>query len=164
MFSFVSVSRSSLGLLYCRSPFTRFTANVAYAKGVQDFKQKKTKNEKREIENFKKTSPSARRKSHHTALSNAAACNSQCPSTVVSIDDNGTVHALHLSVNIGMIWGSSGSNAAAPVTPREPIFTKREKTCPDSSPTRMQNFTPLAFSAAEKSVTVQTKNKQTKTQ
>jgi len=28
-----------------------------------------------------------------------------------------------------------------------------EKTCPDSRPTRMQNFTPLAFSAAEKSVT-----------
>jgi len=73
------------------------------------------------------TSPSARRKSHHTALSNAAACNSQCPSTVVSIDDNGTVHVLHLSVNIGMIWGSSGSNATAPVTPREPIFTKREE-------------------------------------
>ena len=89
------------------------------------------------------------------ALSNAAACNSQCPSTVVSIDDNGMVHVLHLSVNIGMIWGSSGSNAAAPVTPREPIF-KREKTGPDSRPTRVQNFTPLAFSAAEKSVTVQT--------
>jgi len=104
-----------------------------------------------------RTSPSARRKSHHTALSNAATCNSQCPSTVVSIDDNGMVHALHLSVNISTIWRSSGSNAAAPVTPLEPIFTKGEKTCPDSRSTRMQNFTPLAFFAAEKSVTIQTK-------
>jgi len=37
--------------------------------------------------------------------------------------------------------------------------------CPDSRPTRMQNFTPLVFSAAEKSVTVQRneqRNKQTK--
>jgi len=40
------------------------------------------------------------------------------------------------------------SNNAAPVTPREPMFT-----CPDSRPTRMQNFTALAFTAAEKSVT-----------
>jgi len=52
-----------------------------------------------------------------------------------------------------------GSSAAAPVIPREPIFTKGEKTCPDSKPTSMQNFTPLAFSAAEKSVTVQKKQK-----
>jgi len=48
---------------------------------------------------------------------------------------------------------------AAPVTPREPIFTKGEKTCPDSGPTRVQNFTPLAFSANEKPVTVKTKKK-----
>jgi len=53
-----------------------------------------------------------------------------------------------------------GTNAA-PVTPREPIFTKGEKTCPDSRPTRMQNFTPLAFSTAEKSVTVQRNKKMT---
>jgi len=32
---------------------------------------------------------------------------------------------------------------------------KGEKTCLDSRPTRMQNFTPLSLSAAEKSVTVQ---------
>jgi len=59
-------------------------------------------------------------------------------------------------------WGHihPGSNAAA-VTPREPKFTKTEKTCPDSSRTCMQNFTPLSFSTAEKSVTVQT-NKQEK--
>ena len=50
----------------------------------------------------------------------------------------------------------SGSNAAAPVTPREPKFTKGEKTCPDNWPTCMQNFTPLSFSAAEKPVTVRT--------
>jgi len=36
---------------------------------------------------------------------------------------------------------------------------KWEKTCPDSRPTHMQNFTPLSISAAQKSVTVQTKNK-----
>jgi len=51
--------------------------------------------------------------------------------------------------------------AAAPVTPREPMFTKGEKTCPDSRPTRMQNFTLLAFSVTEKSIIVQ---KQTKKQ
>ena len=36
---------------------------------------------------------------------------------------------------------------------------KGEKTCPDSSRTCMQNFTPLSFSGTEKSVTIQ-KNKQ----
>ena len=59
--------------------------------------------------------------------------------------------------------GFTRESNAAPVTPREPIFTKGEKTCRDSRPTRMQNFTPLALSAAEKSVTVQTKNKQKNT-
>jgi len=38
---------------------------------------------------------------------------------------------------------------------RKPNFTKGEKTCLDSRPTPMQNFTHLAFSAAEKSVTTQ---------
>ena len=110
-----------------------------------------------------KTSPSARRKSHHTALSIAAACNSQCSPTVVSTDDNGMVHALHLSVNIGMIWRSSGKVMPPPWLPASQSSPKGEKTCPDSRPTRMQNFTPLAFSAAEKSVTVQTKtNKNSK--
>ena len=88
------------------------------------------------------TSPSARRKSHHTALSNAATCNSQCPPTVVSIDDNGTVHALHLSVNIGMIWGSSGSNATAPWLPasqsspkgRRPVRIVGQHACKISCP------------------------------
>ena len=32
---------------------------------------------------------------------------------------------------------------------------KGEKTCPDSRPTRVQNFMPLSLSAADKSVTVQ---------
>jgi len=57
--------------------------------------------------------------------------------------------------------GHTGTNAADPVTPREPMFTTGEKTCPDSRPTRMQNFTPLAFSAAEKSVTAQKNKKYT---
>ena len=55
------------------------------------------------------------------------------------------------------IHSGSTTYAAAPVTPREPIFTKGEKTGPNSRPTCMQNFTPLAFSAAKKSVTVQIK-------
>jgi len=41
-----------------------------------------------------------------------------------------------------------------------PLISKRGETCPDSRPTRMQNFTPLAFSAAEKSITVQTNKQQ----
>jgi len=112
----------------------------------------------------------ARRKSHHTALSNAVASNSECPPT--------------LAAGVGRRYVElAGSGATAtgghhvcqfrlpdpevmpPVTPREPMpmFTKKETTCPDSRPTRMQYFTPLAFSAAEKSVTVQNdKIKQTK--
>jgi len=43
------------------------------------------------------------------------------------------------------------------------ISPKWEKTCPDSRPTCMQNFTPLALSAAEKSVTIK-RNKMTKIQ
>jgi len=42
-----------------------------------------------------------------------------------------------------------------PWLPASQCSPKGEKTCPDSRPTRMQNFTPLALSAAEKSVTVQ---------
>jgi len=34
--------------------------------------------------------------------------------------------------------------------------------CPDSGPTCMQNFTPISFSAAEKSVTVQIKKQNDK--
>ena len=41
-------------------------------------------------------------------------------------------------------------------SPRAKVHQKGEKTCLDSRPTRMQNFTPLSFSVAEKSVTVQT--------
>jgi len=52
--------------------------------------------------------------------------------------------------------------AATPVTLCEPMFTKGEKTCPDSRPTRMQNFMPLSLSAAEKSVTVQKNKKDSK--
>jgi len=67
-------------------------------------------------------------------------------------------HVIHILLHRDIHPGSN----AAPVTPHESIFAKREKTCLDSRPTRMQNFMPLAFSATEKSVTVQT-NKQTKT-
>ena len=49
-----------------------------------------------------------------------------------------------------------------PWLPTSQCLPKGEKTCQDSRPTRMQNFTPLAFSATEKSVTVQT-NKQWQT-
>jgi len=114
----------------------------------------------------------ARRKSHHTALVDTAARNSDCPPSVAASFDicfqertlvipilRTYEHVVHISRHRDIYPGSN----AAPVTPREPIFTKREKTCPDSRPTRMQNFTPLAFSTAEKSVTVQTKNKQKKT-
>jgi len=48
-----------------------------------------------------------------------------------------------------------------PWLPASQSSPKGEKTCQDSRPTPVQNFTPLSFSAAEKSVTVQT-NKQTK--
>jgi len=95
---------------------------------------------------------------HHTALGNAAARNSNCP-----------CHGGQFGILVAHPHGRScagdshpGTHAAAPVTPREPIFTKGEKTCPDSRPTRMQNFTPLAFSVAEKSVPV-TVQKKTKT-
>jgi len=43
------------------------------------------------------------------------------------------------------------------------VHQKGKTPVPDSSQTRMQNFMPLPFSAAEKSVTIQTK-KQTNTQ
>jgi len=52
-----------------------------------------------------------------------------------------------------------GSNAVA-VTPHEPKFTKMREDFPDSSRTRLQNFKPLPFSAAEKSVTVRTRTHQ----
>jgi len=49
-----------------------------------------------------------------------------------------------------------------PWLPASQSSLKREKTCPDSRPTRVQNFTSLAFSATEKSVTVQTKKNKKK--
>ena len=85
-------------------------------------------------------------KSHHTALSNAAAPNIDC-------------HGRWLPRRAAASqWEMAHPrrNAAA-VTPREPKVTKGGKTCPYSRPTRMQNFTALSFSAAEKSVNVQKK-------
>jgi len=49
---------------------------------------------------------------------------------------------------------------APPWLPASLKSPKWEKTCPDSSRTSMQNFTPLSFYAAENYITVQT-NKQT---
>ena len=47
--------------------------------------------------------------------------------------------------------------------PASRSLPKWEKTCPDSSQTHMQNFTPLSFSATEKFVTVHTKKQTRKT-
>ena len=100
---------------------------------------------------------------HHTALVYTAAPNSDCPPSlaagfdicfqertlVIRILYEQIIHILlHRDIH-------PGSNAA-PLTPWEPIFTKGEKTCPDSRSIHMQNFTPLSLSAAEKYVTVQT--------
>jgi len=54
-----------------------------------------------------------------------------------------------------------GTNAATAVTPCDQRSPKWETLCPDSSRTRMRNLTPLSFSDAEKSVTVQTKKTNT---
>ena len=55
------------------------------------------------------------------------------------------------------IYASGGAAGAAPW----PNFTKRGNDCPDSRTTCVQNFTPLALSAVEKSVTVQRSKKNT---
>ena len=89
----------------------------------------------------------ARRKSHHTALSNATVPNSECP--------------CHAPTQLIRRSHSPRSNATAlppPWLPASQCSPKGEKTCPDSRATCMQNFTSLAFSAAEKSATIQTKN------
>ena len=70
--------------------------------------------------------------------------NSDCPPSLARSRRLATVHrCVH-----------PGSKAPA-VTPPSQSSPEWEKTCPDSSRTCMQNFTPLSFSAAEKSVTVQ---------
>jgi len=109
----------------------------------------------------------ARRIPHHTALSNAAARNSQCLPTVVTIDDNRTNRQFNSGLFIHDDQQHRRSTPGRRLMPPPPWLPasqsspKGEKTCPDSRLTRVQNFTPLAFSAAEKSVTVQTKkNKQ----
>jgi len=85
---------------------------------------------------------------YHMALHNAAAPNSESP-----------CHAATQFICRNQSYRNLCRRRH--VTPREPMFTKWEKTCPDSRPTCMQNFTPLAFSAAEKSITVQRNNKMT---
>jgi len=108
----------------------------------------------------------ARRIPHHMALSNATARNSDCPPSLATGTRRWYVKLAAASLTMENLAANSdvhpGTNAA-PVTPRKPIFTKAEKTCPDTRPTRMQNFTLLAFSAAEKSVTVQKMTKKLRT-
>ena len=103
---------------------------------------------------------------HHTALSNATARNSDCPPSLAAGARRWYVKLAAASLTMENLAANSdvhpGTNAA-PVTPRKPIFTKAEKTCPDTRPTRMQNFTLVALSAAEKSVTVQRKKQKRKT-
>jgi len=114
----------------------------------------------------------ARRKSHHTALHDAAATSSDCPTEPRPIPTaqraSPQIFFPRCDLYVGIfspgamciyIIAHPGSNAAA-VTPHEPKFTKMEKLIPDSSRTSMQSFIPLSFSAAEKSVTIHT-NKQT---
>jgi len=91
----------------------------------------------------------AKRKSHHTALSNAAAPNSECSCQAPAQ----TFRRSHSSRNFVM--------PPPPWLPASQSTPEGEKTCLDSRPTSTQNFMPLSFSAAEKSVTVQ-KNKMTK--
>jgi len=118
----------------------------------------------------------ARRIPHHTALVDTAAPSSNCPPSLAAGFDicfqerTLVVRILfhrHRALVIQILLYRDihpGSNAATPVTPLKPIFTKGEKTSPDSRPTCMQNFTSLAFSAAEKSVTVQKTNKEVRQQ
>jgi len=67
----------------------------------------------------------ARRKSHHnTALRDAAARNSECPSTVAAsfnICFQERTYLIRTRFHRGI---HARSNAVAPVSPREPIFTK----------------------------------------
>jgi len=90
----------------------------------------------------------------YTALIHAAACNSQCPATVAAVGKH--------SRRVG--WRPALLMPPPPWLPTSQRSPKGEKSCSENSrPTRMQNFTPLALSAAEKSVTVQI-YKQTKKQ
>jgi len=124
----------------------------------------------------------ARRKSHHTALVDAAAPNSECPASVVHNSESPTSitarrHRRHpspaskcarppasqqqpLAARAYHSYASrvglcSAKHVICPWWPW-PLTSKWDKTCPDSRPTRMQNFTPLSFSTAEKSVNIQT--------
>jgi len=72
----------------------------------------------------------ARRKSHHTALSHAAAPNSECPPLLL----------LHAGARVHGANAHPGSNAAAAVTPTSQSSPKWEKICPDGSRTRVQIF------------------------
>ena len=91
--------------------------------------------------------------SHHTALCDAAAANSECPTDPRPQCVDARIALAALSVFLPLV------TLTFDLWP-----PKWEKTCLDSSQTRVQNFTPLSFSAAEKSVTVQTKKNKRITQ
>jgi len=79
----------------------------------------------------------ARRKSHHTALVDAAVASSECPPTVaagfdICFQERTTINRILFHRDSALVIRTqfhrgihARSNAAAPVTPREPIFTKR---------------------------------------
>jgi len=102
----------------------------------------------------------ARRIPHHTALSNAVpAVPNAHRASPYYMSNSPCVRPVTVVCRLfpaGQIRIHPGSNAA-PVNPREPMFTKGDKTCPDSRPTHMQNFTALPFSAAKKYVIVKKK-------
>ena len=99
----------------------------------------------------------ARRKSHHTALVDAAAPvpNVHRPRPLASTF---VWRNAHFSSQCYSEWAFIPEVMPPPPwLPASQSSPKGEKTCPDSRPKRVQNFTLLSFSAAEKSVTVQTK-------
>jgi len=113
----------------------------------------------------------ARRKSHHTALVDAAAPSSECPPSVARNCESCNEPRKCARQPAPQQQPLAASNYASRVGLRSAkrvflsVMTltfdlwppKWQKTCPDSRPKGKQNFTPLPFSAAEKSVTVQTK-------
>ena len=99
--------------------------------------------------------------------------NSECPPSIVHNSESPTRIAARRhpsafirlrrahTIRMQARWGFAALSAFFLHGDLDLWMPKGEKTCPDSRPTRMQNFMPLAFSAAEKSVTVQ-RNKKNK--
>jgi len=88
----------------------------------------------------------------------SAAANSECPAEPrqpTSLAASVSSQVKFIFPGNFCIYASGGAAGAAPW----PNFTKRGNDCPDSRTTCVQNFTPLALSAVEKSVTVQRSKK-----